>query len=49
MSRISIEIPWEVDNGNGIERTLLDAYTATYNKKGQQVQDRIDDKLLGEK
>jgi hypothetical protein len=33
MSRISIEIPGEVNNGNGIEGALLDAYTATYQGK----------------
>ena len=34
MSRISIKISWEVDNGNGIERTLLNADSTTYNNKG---------------
>jgi hypothetical protein len=29
MSRISLEILGEVDNGNGIKWALLDAYTTT--------------------
>lgn len=33
MSRISIEIPGEVNDGNGIEGALLYAYAATFQEK----------------